>query len=293
HVNVTPPKNTPGDPTLSIINSTWSRDSRYLAIVAETTYDRLNELFLVDMNSPSPTPTPILTASTMGLPGTGTSFWGVTSPVQWPSASRNEMLFKYRTSANVAFRLMRIGTDGTGLAPVPGTPDGVTTTGYVGSFGIGDDGVTTFFTADTITQQAYELYKVTLGTSSTTQVTTGFAQTGRRPDFNRAIESNSTSTYFAFGSNWATTSSTGASYEPWAVSASGTPVQLATFPQTSAYVDDLMWSPSGTQLAMVSDYRSDELFEVFLLPSLTSNSTPQPLVTPVAGGRVIDSTWTP
>ncbi|PZR08003.1 MAG: hypothetical protein DI536_25545 [Archangium gephyra] len=288
HINVTPPMGSPRDPSRNIINSSWSRDSRYLAIVAEATYDRLNELFLVDMNASTPTAVPLLTASTLGTPGTGTSFWGVTSPVQWPSASRAELLFKYRTTADTAFRLMRISTSGAGLAPVPGTPDGVTMTGWAGSFGIGNDGTTLVFSADTVTPQAYDVYQTTLGASSSTAVATGAAAM-TRPDFNREMESNSTTTHFAFSANWA---SGGTIFEPWVLSGAG-PTRLAAFPNAGSYVDDFTWSPDGSQLAMVTDFRTDERFELALLPTISAAGTPEILVAPVAGGRVVDATWTP
>lgn len=283
HVNVTPPGI---GGTINIINSSWSRDSRYLAIVAEESSDRLNQLYLVDMNSSSPAPVALLSSAQLGVsPGTS-GFWGVTSPVQWSAAARNELLFKFRSQVDPAFRLMRVGTDGTGFAPTPGTPDGVTMTGYVGSFGVGDDGVTLYYSADTNNPNVYSLYRTTLGTGNSSLV--GTAATVGRVDFNRAIESNALSTRFAFSSNWAT----GSQYEPWVVATNGAPVRLATFPALS-YIDDFMWSPDSSQLAIVSDFRTDEFFELALLPSVTTMGTPEVLVTPVVGGDVLDSTWTP
>ncbi len=286
-IDVTPTRASPSDVNLNIINSTWSRDSRYLAIVAESTYDRLNELYVVDMNASTPTPTALLTTSTLGMPGTS-GFWGVTSPVQWSVSSRNELIFKHRTLADTAFRLMRILPNGTGFGVVPGTPDGTSMFGYVGSYGIADDGFTLFYTADTVTQQAYEVYRATIGSPAAGLQVSNNAVAGRRPDFNRAIESNSTSTNFAFGANWISA----AQYDPWVVPAAGPPVQLATFP-AGAYIDDLMWSPNGQQLAAVADSRIDETFDLLLFPSVTGLGTPELLVTPLPGGDVLDSTWTP
>lgn len=288
HINVTPPMGTPRDPSRGIINSTWSRDSRYLAIVAEATTDRLNELFLVDMNATTPTAVPMVTVATTGAPAAGTSFWGVTSPVQWPSASRAEMLFKYRTATSTPFRLMRIGTDGSGLATVPSTYDGASMTGWVGAFGIGADGTTLTFSSDTAVAQAYDVYQATLGSSTSTSVAAG-APAMTRPDFNREMESNGTSSLFAFSANWV---SGGTIFEPWVVSSSG-PTRLATFTTPGAYIDDFTWSPDSSQLAMVTDFRVDERFELALLTSLTAPSAPEILITPVAGGRVSDATWTP
>ena len=72
----------------------------------------------------------------------------------------------------------------------------------------------------------------------------------------------------------------------------GAQVRLAVFP-TGGNVDDLVWSPDGTQLAFVGDWRTDETFELALTGSLNSVTTPAPLVVPIAGGDVLDAQWTP
>ncbi|MDP3573071.1 MAG: hypothetical protein Q8S42_20695, partial [Archangium sp.] len=289
-LELTPPRASPTDATLNIINSTWSRDSRYLAVVAETSVDRLNELWVTDLSVGAPVPVNILSFSMSGSPGT-TGFWGVVSPVEWSASSRNELLFKYRSTSATAFRLMQISPNGTNFMPVPGSPDGINVTGYVGSFGVAADGVTVAFTADTVTQQAYEVYRVSLAsTLPATRVSAGTAAVGQRADFNRNITFNSTGSSMAFSGNY----DVGVfQFEPYALPLPGGPqVRLAVFP-TGSNVDDLVWSPDGAQLAMVADWRTDETFELALATSLTSVSTPTPLVVPIAGGDVLDAQWTP
>ncbi len=290
-IEITPPRTNPGDTTLNVINSTWSRDSRYLAIVAETTIDRLNELWLVDFSQATPTPVNILPYAISGTPGTS-GFWGVVSPVEWSSAARNELVFKFRSTVvdGTAFRLKQISTIGTNFQNVPGSPDGVTMGGWVGSFGIANDGVTVAYSSDTLVMNAYEIYKTSMVGGTATLLTSGTATTGTRPDFVRPLAFNFSGSSFAFGANYSAGS---LMFEPFLMPMpNGPPFRLAAL-ALGGTVDDLVWSPDGSQLAMVSDWRTDETYELALITSLTSQSTPTPLVVPVPGGDVLDVQWTP
>ncbi|MFZ5440372.1 MAG: hypothetical protein ACOZQL_10205 [Myxococcota bacterium] len=289
-VDITPAGANLSNPALTIINTTFSRDSRYLAIVVEATMDRLNELYLVDLNLPSPAPTPLVTSATIGGPGT-TGFWGVTSPVQWSAASRNELLFKMRTTTDTAFRLMRMTPGSTTWAPVPGTPDGVTMTGYVGSFGVANNGVDVAFSTDYLLQQAYSVYTVSLSVGSSSRVGS-LTGAGQRPDFNRPIDFSPNDLSLLFPANYQSLSYGLATWEPYTLPLPSGPEQRLTAIVPGGMVDEFVWSPSG-ELAMVSDWRTDETFELALFQSVTSPSTPVPLVTPVVGGDVLDAKWTP
>jgi len=169
-VDITPPRVNATDPLLGIINTTWSPDSRFLAIVAEGTTDRLNELYLVDAMATSPAPTTLISASTTGAVGTS-GFWGVVSPVQWAGSTR--LLFKYRTTTDPAFRLVSITTSGTSPSVVPGTPDGTAMLGFIGAFGVNPAGTEALYSADNLLRDAYELYRVPLTTSPTSTIVTG------------------------------------------------------------------------------------------------------------------------
>ena len=289
-LDVTPPKAVPTDPTLNIINTTWSRDSRYLAIVAESTSDRLNELWVVDLSQPSPAPVNLISSGLTGAPGL-TGFWGVTSGVEWSAASRSELIFKYRTVTNTAFHLMQISPTGANFVPVAGTPDGVTLTGYIGSFGLSPNGLSVAFAADSALQQAYEVYVVSLVNGPpSTRVSAGTATASLRPNFNRALVFNGTGAMLAFGANYDVG---GNQYEPYALPLPGGPQVRLSPLVPGGNIDDLAWSPDSTQLAFVSDWRTDETFELALATSLTSTSTPTSLVAPVVGGDVLDVQWTP
>ncbi|HEY1086663.1 MAG TPA: hypothetical protein VGE37_03175, partial [Archangium sp.] len=288
-IDVTPARASPTDATLNIISSTWSRDSRFLAIVMEATSDRLNELFVVDFNQGTPTPTALVTLAATGAPGAN-GFWGVVSPVEWSTAARNELVFKYRTQGNPAFRLVHTTPTAAFFGVIPGSPDGVTMGGYVGSFGIAADGLTVAYSADTNVMQAYEVYRTSLVTGPATMITSGTAVASSRPDFNRGLIWNPAGTVVSMGANY---DALGLTFEPYVIPLpSGPQVRLAPF-VTGGTVDELTWSPDGAQLAFVADWRTDETFELALASSLSSSMMPTPLLTPVAGGDVLDAQWTP
>ena len=67
---------------------------------------------------------------------------------------------------------------------------------------------------------------------------------------------------------------------------------MATF-VAGGNLDDVLWSPDGTQFPFTGDWRTDETFELALVTSLTVKVTPTALVVPVAGGDVFDAQWTP
>lgn len=292
-LEITPPRASPTDATLNIINSTWSRDSRYLAVVAESTVDRLNELWVVDFSLTSPAPVNIVSYAMSGGPGTS-SFWGVVSPVEWSSTTRNELIFKYRTTTTTAFRLMQISPSGANFVAVPGAPDGITG-GWTGSFGVSPDGLNVSFSADPVTQNAYEVYRVGLLTGPpATRISAGTAVVGNRTDFARGLLFNSTASAIAFGANYDQLAPLNPpAFDPYVLALpNGPQVRIAAF-GVGGYVDDFVWSPDGTQLAFVADWRTDETFELALATSLTGLATPTPLVTPVAQGDVLDVQWTP
>jgi hypothetical protein len=214
--------------------------------------------------------------------------------VEWSSASRNELIFKYRENSGSAapFHLKMIGVTGGSITSVPGTPDGVTITGYIGSFGMAPDGLTVGFSSDTGLPNAYEIRRVSLVAPTAVRLSSGTATSGRHPDFNRGFTFNPQGTAFAYAANYDLPTVMN-QFEPYVVPMpNGPPVYLATF-APGGNVDDLIWSPDGTQLAFTGDWRTDDTFELALITSLTSNSTPTPLVVPVAGGDVFDAQWTP
>jgi hypothetical protein len=237
-----------------------------------------------------PTPTPLITSGTTGPPNPS-GFWGVVSPVEWSSSGRNELVFKYRTASSPPFHLMRTTPVMAYFEQVPGSPNGVTMTGYVGSYGLAADGLTVAYSADTALLQAYEVYRVSLSAAGPPALlTSGTVAAGTRPDFNRTLVFNPQGTMIAFGANF---DALGNTYEPYVIPLPGGPqVRLATF-VPGGYVDEVVWSPDGTQLAFVADWRTDEFNELALATSLTSNMIPTPLFTPAIGGDVLDAQWTP
>lgn len=174
---------------------------------------------------------------------------------------------------------------------VPGTPDGVSTLGFVGSFGLSTDGLNVAFSADGTVTQAYEVFTVSLVSGGpATRVSSGTLTAGLRPDFVRSLRYDPSDANLFFGANFVSGGTT--TFEPFAIPLpSGTERRLATF-VGGGLVDEFTWSPTGA-LALVADARTDTLNELFLAPGGNTAAPLTPLVTPVTGGSVFDATWTP
>ena len=293
---VSPERAIANDTALRVSTFSWSPDSKYIAVVADFTVDKKNEVFVTD-TTVAQAPVPVLAEAAIPALGTRSSV-GANTSLRPFWASGGKVCFKGDMGVTAPnFRLFCVHPDGSGFGELPNLP---AAPALIGNYGISPDGATLAFSADSVAQPgAYEIFTMpsdgslppTLITSGTLTAATG---TNRGPNFTLPLLFSPDATLIAFVGDLAVDNRNELYVVPVAGGGEMRVAVVGPDGDANRDVQAFAWSPHSTALAFIGDHAADNDFELFFVPSVTMMDQTPVLVRGVPkSGDIADLVWRP